>query len=848
MTGNVITLTQLINAQKDALALESIINEAEWVEVQTRLGRKCYSISTIGALIKDLQVQSSASIKELKQAIEIAASTGAGEHEWYDLIIQAWTGNTQNFENKHFITSCKTLEDLQNLAVTQDRLCRVEGLENGIYQYQTQIKSRIDGYYIIASNQGGCWVRQKANISNKTNFNTPHKKEIFGHFPWCFDGYFDAIGEWGYTDETAYLYPGGFCLDEENQHLYIASTPSWDMQTTYISVYDYTKQGSASNITWFRLNNNSINEGLVVTRCYEGLKLFSMQNATGVLFEYDIATMPSKGQFLTEAAQHPTGGFNEFSFDEDNCLWYIESRTPQHQGTTPSRNNILVYDKSFNLVDNLQLPLQASNYVTIKSSSQSNYLPKRQGFDVKGGRFYATYGSIHDGDNTDIIRAQYQGCKVYNLDGSLVAQSLHSPLRFRDNKRVHYDPEIRRSEYEGCRVMRDGTILGLMMDYGRLNSVESRKEKGITIFKEMYDSDHAFDYTSSACNVIMPNLTQGWYLERTEGNRVLNPFSGQSISALSELCEIMRAGQIPQIIFSSSAIELTGFDGNKIPSELVITLTLVTTNNIAVESRGINQNVNFFPSFTASYIDSTWQVRATNTTVGGNLILNTGFDGRLSRNFVMSRNANGDNPILMLDQQSDNVAKSNLLVIGGGSGLYAGATQLRFATSDNPDGVGGVPRWLVDATALFPYADNKYSIGTGNRKPNVIFSATGTINTSDQREKTSMRSVIDAEKLVAKQILSKAGFYKYLDAVADKGDEARWHYGVMAQDVIKAFTDNGLDWSNYAMICYDKWEAVPAEYDENGVCISEETPAGDRYGVRLDQLSFFCTSVLLSSQ
>ena len=54
MTGKVITLQQLINASYDADSLADIINGAAWVEIETRLGRKCYSIATINAIITRL--------------------------------------------------------------------------------------------------------------------------------------------------------------------------------------------------------------------------------------------------------------------------------------------------------------------------------------------------------------------------------------------------------------------------------------------------------------------------------------------------------------------------------------------------------------------------------------------------------------------------------------------------------------------------------------------------------------------------------------------------------------------------------------------------------------------------
>lgn len=103
MTGKIITLQELINAQIDANALERIINEAPWVSVETRLGRKCYSISTVQALIDKLSIDVDSSIIDLQNAIDIAAAAGAGENGWTDLLIATETGLTQRELNKNSV-------------------------------------------------------------------------------------------------------------------------------------------------------------------------------------------------------------------------------------------------------------------------------------------------------------------------------------------------------------------------------------------------------------------------------------------------------------------------------------------------------------------------------------------------------------------------------------------------------------------------------------------------------------------------------------------------------------------------------------------------------------------------
>ena len=134
--------------------------------------------------------------------------------------------------------------------------------------------------------------------------------------------------------------------------------------------------------------------------------------------------------------------------------------------------------------------------------------------------------------------------------------------------------------------------------------------------------------------------------------------------------------------------------------------------------------------------------------------------------------------------------------------------------------------------------DNTYSLGEAGLRWSVVYAGTGTINTSDAREKQQFRSLSDTENAVAVRLKSLIKAFKFNDAVQAKGDAARIHVGVIAQEVIAAFEAEGLDANRYAIICYDEWDA---ELDEDG---NEVRPAGNRYGVRYEELLAFIISAL----
>lgn len=121
---------------------------------------------------------------------------------------------------------------------------------------------------------------------------------------------------------------------------------------------------------------------------------------------------------------------------------------------------------------------------------------------------------------------------------------------------------------------------------------------------------------------------------------------------------------------------------------------------------------------------------------------------------------------------------------------------------------------------MAPMTDNAVSNGSGSLRWTEIFAVNGTINTSDRNQKQDIRQLTSAETAVATALKPLLRAYRWQDAVASKGDNARVHFGVIAQDVADAFTAQGLDASDYGMFCSDTWT------DDDG---NEQTSLGVRY-------------------
>lgn len=151
---------------------------------------------------------------------------------------------------------------------------------------------------------------------------------------------------------------------------------------------------------------------------------------------------------------------------------------------------------------------------------------------------------------------------------------------------------------------------------------------------------------------------------------------------------------------------------------------------------------------------------------------------------------------------------------------------------------------VSSAGVLRPTGDNTQTLGAAANRWSVVYAGTGTINTSDEREKQDVSALDAAERRVAVSLKGLIRKFRYRDAVAQKGDAARIHVGVLAQDVIAAFEAEGLDPFVYAIVCYDEWNETPETRDEKGGIVQQYRAAGNRYGVRYEELLAFIIAAI----
>jgi hypothetical protein len=222
-----------------------------------------------------------------------------------------------------------------------------------------------------------------------------------------------------------------------------------------------------------------------------------------------------------------------------------------------------------------------------------------------------------------------------------------------------------------------------------------------------------------------------------------------------------------------------------------------------------------------------------------------------------------------VDQSAARIRVQNTASGGGTFDLVAGVDSLTQAGWSVFDATTALTRLKISpAGAVSPGADNTQILGEASWRWSEIFCVNPIINTSDAREKTWRGTLTEVELRAASRIAREVGVFRW-------NDGKRLHVGLRAQAVWAIMADEGLvdpigkggkpGKTPYAFLCYDAWEEqrgpvyeeenLPEVLDDEGNVISParteqrdtgETrvtlEAGDRFGLRLEQLSFFISA------
>lgn len=185
--------------------------------------------------------------------------------------------------------------------------------------------------------------------------------------------------------------------------------------------------------------------------------------------------------------------------------------------------------------------------------------------------------------------------------------------------------------------------------------------------------------------------------------------------------------------------------------------------------------------------------------------------------------------------------------IGKVLSLGSGKSKTRFCAYDAAESFTPLELY-VNATA--PGDDASIYLGNASKRWSQVYAATTAISTSDERAKTDITDPDEALMRAWGKVNFKV--FQFKEALERKGEGARLHVGVIAQQVVRAFESEGLDAFRYGLLCYDQWEDeyedvevvdVPEIVAEDGTVTPAQThtehrlvtPAGDRYGIRYEE-------------
>ena len=172
-----------------------------------------------------------------------------------------------------------------------------------------------------------------------------------------------------------------------------------------------------------------------------------------------------------------------------------------------------------------------------------------------------------------------------------------------------------------------------------------------------------------------------------------------------------------------------------------------------------------------------------------------------------------------------------------------GAIAFRSYDTTNPEDETSLGFTISkELSSLFPTTTNAVNLGRPTFLWKDIYASNSVIQTSDRNCKNSISEIDD--KIITAWENVHAKKFKFNDAVKEKGEKARWHFGYIAQDVIEEFKKVGLDAFQYGIVCELKTEAREAEY--SNVKVIDQPAIKNDSGEVLEEEKFHFEKILVS--
>jgi hypothetical protein len=267
-----------------------------------------------------------------------------------------------------------------------------------------------------------------------------------------------------------------------------------------------------------------------------------------------------------------------------------------------------------------------------------------------------------------------------------------------------------------------------------------------------------------------------------------------------------------------TSLHVTTPSGTK--TELNLAQTAVTNYRLSIPASTDALTFVYGASTERMRIDASGNVLVGKTAAG---FANTGHELRGGGSYA-AFTRDGGTPVLVNRKSSDGTLveymKDGTTV---GSIGTTSSTMWIAGNSTQDTGIRCYTVGIAPCNSSGVYQDNSRDLGSLTVRWDDIYATNGTIQTSDFNEKQDIAELTDAEQRVAVAAKGLLRKFRWKDSVAEKGDEARTHFGIIAQDLQAAFAAEGLDAGDYAMFISSTWtdEETNEEKTRMGVRYSE---------------------------
>lgn len=633
----------------------------------------------------------------------------------------------------------------------------------------------------------------------KTAVDCPYKKKVVKELPLKFPDFDTVVGN---LSGATWVYPQGFSFDENN-NLYIKYDPDITASNSVIVKYNsnYEYQG------YFYILSGG--EAIVA----KGTKLYGCNS--NKLQEYDVSSFVS-GSTLTGTDVFSAFGIGS-QFNYHDGIWIVEQSTKDFGGVA-TKTVWYLLDDSFNQVGTVFIDKTIVGWWYDGFHDYYPYVPKFQGVTVKDGKIFFSYGGSYINDPAQM--AADFGVSQVSYDGSLLSYNVIDAAKgkavFNSNGYT-----VTRTECEGISIDADGSVRTMMIT--ALPAETRSSTGGILMLKEY--ADDGIDFSSAQSAYSPFNIQRIVNSFPLRGAKIYNPITRAEITTLSGLLDFMSKLQLPRTSFYTSTVSLTSISGIPLPASCLVIVNNNNNSSFSLQVVGSGGCANYAVydnngTWTVNYPGSDLSVRHL-TFIQNDRKMLSHIDGKDDCYlFGANEGESGGSPTGVVN-----------CYYGGASSSYRAVKTHNFWCSETDGQKLGKGVFAIENGAVRGYADGTINLGTSSMLWKELFCANSTINTSDERLKDNIREINDDVLDAWGDVNLRA--FQFKDAIEKKGQDARIHAGVIAQQVQSAFEARGLDAFRFGLLCYDEWEAKDAVYDEEtGELIDEAVDAGNRYSIR----------------